>query len=149
MSTIYCPYRKEHVVAQPEEVVRQSLLKVMTKRLGYPPGYIVVEKALSQLPHSSSNARRGVPDRRVDILVYTNSPDDGLAPLLLVECKAVPLKHTALQQVAGYNHYIQAPYISVVNNEQVFMGWYDKSEKKYRYIDFLPTYEQLVSPSEK
>lgn len=143
MSFIYCPFRKERVAAQPEEVVRQSLLKLMTEQLGYPPGGIVVEKALSQLPHLSLKGSRNLPDRRVDILVYMPNGSDGLVPLILIECKAVPLKHTALQQVAGYNHYIKAPYISVANAEQMFTGWYDEKSKGYRYVDFLPDFASL------
>jgi Type I restriction enzyme R protein N terminus (HSDR_N) len=142
LSTIYCPYRKEHVAAQPEEVVRLNLLTTMTERLGYPTSCIVIEKALSQLPHLTTSSL-SLPNRRVDILVYTNIEGDGLIPLLLIECKAVPLNHKTLQQVAGYNHYIGAPFICVANADQLFMGWVDKKLKSYQYIDFLPTYKEL------
>lgn len=144
MSTIYCPYRREHVVVQPEETVRQQLLHIMTSQLGYPPGCIVVEKALSQLPHLSLKDVN-LPDRRVDILVYTNVNGVGLTPLLLIECKAVPLKPAALQQVAGYNHYIQAPFIAVANSDKVFCGWQSPSTKKYEFVEFIPNYRDLVS----
>ncbi|MEM1282760.1 MAG: type I restriction enzyme HsdR N-terminal domain-containing protein [Chlamydiota bacterium] len=147
MSTLYCPFRKVNIAAQPEEIVRQHLLQLMTERLGFPSGHIVVEKALKQLPHMSLSDRKNLPDRRVDILVYKNDQDKGLVPLLLIECKAVPLKHTALQQVAGYNHYIGAHYISAVNEKQVFMGWYNSKEGRYQTVDFLPTYEELCRSS--
>lgn len=116
----------------------------MTEQWGYPACSIVVEKALSQLPHLSTHSGR-LPDRRVDILVYSKAEDIGLIPLLLIECKAVPLKQGALQQVAGYNHYIGAPFISVANGEQLFMSWRDKATKSHRLIDFLPHYNELQS----
>lgn len=113
----------------------------MTEQLGYPAGAILVEKALSQLPHLSASGR-SLPDRRVDILVYTNAGIKGLVPLLLLECKAVRLKQAALQQVAGYNHYIGAPFIAVANAEHFFMGWRDLKGASHT-IDFLPSYAQL------
>ena len=48
---IYDPIRKRWVVATSEEIVRQKVLLCLTKNLGYPPQGIVVEKALSELPH--------------------------------------------------------------------------------------------------
>jgi len=144
LSTLFCPYRREHLTAQPEELIRQSLLKAMTEQLGYPTGAILVEKALSQLPHLSASGR-SLPGRRVDILVYTNAGLKGLVPLLLIECKAVRLKQAALQQVAGYNHYIGAPFIAVANAEQIFMGWQDLVKGASRTIDFLPSYAQLLA----
>lgn len=147
MNDIYCPFRKEHVAAQPEEVVRQNLLGLMTEKLGYPKGCIVIEKALSQLPHLPVSLRKGAPDRRVDILVYRNHPEKGLVPLLLIECKAVPLKHAALQQVVGYNHYVGAPYVAIANADRLFMGWHEGVNRELRTIDFLPTYQELCRKS--
>lgn len=143
MKTLYCPFRKEHITAQPEEIVRQKVLSMMTKSLGYPQGYIVVEKSLSQLPQIQNNQRLVLPNRRLDILVYAPNKENNLTPFLLIECKAVPFNSKALQQVAGYNHYVGANFISVVNAEQAIVGWFDKKHNGYRHINFLPTYNDL------
>lgn len=121
---LYDPIRKLWVAATPEEKVRQSILKQMLE-LGYPESLIAVEKA-------------ELPGRRVDILVYQKTGDE-LQPFLLVECKAHPLTQAVLNQVIGYNHHIQAPYIAIANQHEVRSGWFDGSV--YRFKQGIPVYE--------
>lgn len=116
----------------------------MTEKLGYPKEFVVVEKALSQLPHIATLPVE-LPDRRVDILVYCKSSKEGLLPLLLIECKAIALSPSALLQVGGYNHYIQAPFTAIANQEGIFTGWYDREKQEYLSVDFLPCYEELIN----
>ena len=52
--TIFDPYRGRWVVETPEEIVRQSCLKLMVEELGYPSGLIAVEKTLKELLNSAS-----------------------------------------------------------------------------------------------
>ncbi|MEC7839957.1 MAG: type I restriction enzyme HsdR N-terminal domain-containing protein [Chlamydiota bacterium] len=143
MSKLFCPFRNEYVAAQPEEIVRQRLLKTMVEDLGYPKSCIVVEKALNQLPHLSQKNIQ-IPDRRVDIFCYTKDQNSkNLVPLLLVECKAIPLSPKTLQQVSGYNHFVGAPFIAVANAESCFTGWVDLHSQQLQFIDFLPYYREL------
>lgn len=142
-STIYCAVRKDFVADQPEERVRQALITKMTGELGFPKSTIGVEKALSQMPHITSV---DVPLRRADIVCFAKGihPEYDLYPLLLIECKAVPLNAKVLQQVAGYNLYMKAPFVCVANLSEVKTGWLDRKSGNYQYIDTLPSYEKLL-----
>ncbi len=109
-----CRIRKREVKATQEELVRQHVLNHLIDDLLYPPHLISVEK---ELKHFSEKA----PKRRLDILVFTLL-DGELKPFLLVECKATPLSDDVERQVAGYNHFVGAPFVSIVNHEKV-LSW--------------------------
>lgn len=140
---VFCPIRKLWVKATPEEIVRQNLLQQMIEALDYPFSYIAVEKELSQMPHVST---KEIPLRRADILCYGKDihPHYSLYPLLLVECKAVKLTPKFINQVTGYNHFIQAYFVAVANQHEVQTGWYDPSQKKYIFTPYLPSFKQLT-----
>lgn len=143
---IYCLGRKQWVAATPEELIRQELLHNLTLKLKFPAGGIVLEKALSDMPHLSLEATK-IPTRRADIVCYARGihPKHDLYPLLLIECKAVKLTPRSVNQVVGYNHFIKAHFIALANGEEVKCGFYDKSENQYRFISYIPTYEELLS----
>lgn len=145
MKTIYCPLRQIHVAAQPEELVRQRIIDRMINQLGFPKSGLAVEKALSQLPHLQQSGL-DLPSRRVDIISYATGihPEFSIYPLLVVECKAIEMSEKVLQQVAGYNHFIGAPFVCIANEDQLFTGWHEGSSGKYRFVDFLPPYQELV-----
>ncbi len=132
MREIYDEVRGLWVSATPEEVVRQTWLKRMIGELGYPKALFAIEKELKTLPHLQESNER-VPDRRADIIFF--SPQ--LLPLLLVECKAQKISSAALAQVRGYNSFVRAFYVALVNETEVL--FYDQ-EKELR---FMPSYEQL------
>ncbi len=132
---VYDSIRKRWVSATPEELVRQKLLSLLVDKLGYPPHAIAIEKKLSELPHLKEIE---VPSRRVDILCYES---ETLRPLLLIECKGVPLQEKMLSQVMGYNAFIGAPLICLANDGQFLLGWEDP--KQAITLDRLPSYEKL------
>lgn len=142
---MYCLLRKTWVAAQPEELVRQKLLSQMIHHLGYPPGYLFLEKELKQMPHIALNAK-GFPERRADLICFGKGihPHHSLYPLLLVECKAVKLTSKVVDQVVGYNHYVQAYFIAIVNGEEMKTGWYQKEKNGYHFVDALPSYQELI-----
>jgi len=111
----------------------------MIKELGFEKNLISVEKELSSLP----DITKKTPKRRLDILCYTNTKE-GLKPLLMVECKAIKLDHKALEQVAGYNHFVGAYFMAIANEKEFVLFW-KNSSGKFEKIDFLPNYLQLVS----
>lgn len=140
----HCPVRSEWVAATPEEEVRQNLLSKLTERYAYPKEMLLVEQSLAQLPHLKMFSSK-VPNRRIDILCYYRKPDvAGLIPLLLIECKAVPLSDKMVSQVAGYNQYIDAPFIALVSQDEERLGFYDAGIEGYRFSSGLPTYVQLL-----
>ncbi|MCH9620959.1 MAG: hypothetical protein S4CHLAM20_03690 [Chlamydiia bacterium] len=121
----------------PEEKIRQSLIKFLKEELLYPKEMISVERSLSSFPHLKG---KQVPNRRFDIAVFGTKK---VLPLLIIECKAIPLNQKALDQVIGYNHLVQAPFIALANGDEVKT----LVKEKDRYIEYqgLPTYEVLLS----
>ena len=107
--------------------------------LGYPKSLVGVEKSLKEL---MSEAPEALPDRRVDIVCFSAGH---FKPLLIVECKAQPtFLREALQQVMGYNHFLQAAFVAVATPGEIVMGWYDSLEKGYRFIEGLLPYKELM-----
>lgn len=143
---IRCPVRKKLIYASPEELVRQSLLKDMIETLGYPAECLALEKELKLLPHLSLSTVE-IPDRRLDIVCFAKNihPHHALFPLLVVECKAIPLQPAMLNQVVGYNHFIQAYFISLANQNERRTGWYDIQKKGYVFVKKLPSYQELLA----
>jgi hypothetical protein len=133
--------RRIPVAALPEEEVRQSVLLQLTSQLGYPLGTIGVEKSLRQF-HSSPS--QSCPDRRVDILCFHQQK-----PLLLIECKAIPLDKKSWRQVIGYNIFVQAPFIALVNQQTTQFGWFDPSIQDFQCLSFIPPYSQLIATVQK
>lgn len=132
---VYDSVRKKWLVATPEELVRQKLLYHLVEELGYPSHAIIIEKKLSELPHLN---QQKVPDRRLDILCYESG---SCRPLLLIECKGVPLQKKMFSQVMGYNAFIGAPLICLANEGEFLLGWND--ETKPLPFERLPTYQAL------
>jgi len=144
--SLYCLIREEWVAALPEEYVRQRVLNHMVNDCGFPKSLLAVEKPLRQLSHLSAAEQTLVPDRRADIICFAKDEritNGGIFPLLLVECKAVKLTSRVVDQVVGYNHFIRARYVMIVNQTELQMGWYDVEKKEYVFIDYLPNYKEL------
>lgn len=144
VSQLYCPIRKLWVAALPEEVIRQKLVLQMIQQLGFPESCLVLEKGLSQMPHLALSGKE-IPKRRADLICFSKGihPYHDLYPLLLIECKAVKLTHKVINQVAGYNHFLQAYFIAIANEDEIKTGWYDAQSKDYVFVDYLPSYQQL------
>jgi hypothetical protein len=120
----------------PEEKVRQQLLEFMQKHLEYPKEMIAIEKSLSAFPHLQGQK---VSNRRVDIAVFSKKQ---MEPLLVIECKAVPINDKAFDQIIGYNHLIKAPFIALANQKGVITLIHDG--KCYQRFDGLPDYNYLL-----
>lgn len=142
MSDLYCPIRKSWCKALPEEEVRISLVSRMISQLGFPSHTLLVEKDLRSLPHLTHLG--AMPDRRADILCFAKGihPSVELYPLLMIECKAVKITESVLQQVMGYNYYVQSFFICVANQQEVRTGW-KTAAGKYEFVAYLPSYAQL------
>ena len=142
--SLYCPIRKSWVAALPEEKVRQRLVQEMTHRLDYPLGTIALEVSISQLPHI--DCKTPPPKRRADLIVFAKDlhPSHSLYPLLLVECKAVPITPKVIRQVVGYNQFVKAYYIAVINQTDAYTGWYHQEKNDYFFYEGLPSYSYLL-----
>lgn len=127
--------------ATPEEQIRQKVLKMLIEDLFFPKEYIVVEKALSELPHLKE---KRAPKRRLDILCYFPAQDQ-LLPLLLIECKKSGLRNQAFTQVSGYNYWIEAPFVAVANQECIFVKYLDIVSHEVVIREGLPSYQDLIA----
>jgi hypothetical protein len=149
-STIYCPWRDRIVPDLPEEQVRIRLLTHLVETLGYPKSNIAIERDLESLiPLSEINCP--LPPRRVDIICYAKGigGSQEMLPLLLIECKAVDLTRKMQDQVVGYNHFVKAPFVALVNHKEARIGWYDATEKRYLFTIALPSYHRLLALTNK
>lgn len=137
---LFDPFRGLWVKASGEERIRQALLRKMVEELGYPKGLIAVEKSLKEIVARSCSLKR-----RVDIVCFAKAPDDPsqLFPLLLVECKESSLGRRAMEQVIGYNCFVQAPFVAVASREECLLGVWDRVTKKYAFCPGLPSYSRL------
>lgn len=92
----------------------------MVERFGFPKECISVEREISTLPHLLGQK---IPKRRFDIICFAREihKEFPLYPLLLVECKAIPLSEKALDQVFGYNYYVGAHFVAIANSQDVVM----------------------------
>lgn len=141
LKQVYDPIRKQWVTGTPEEIVRQKWLEVMINHLGFPKELIVVERGLKLLPHLKGDLS-AYPDRRVDLLAYAKGENKELFPLLLIECKCIPLNEKALKQVTGYHHLIQSKFIALANENEILVGY--QTKRGFEMLSFLPDYTQLL-----
>lgn len=150
-SKLFCTVRGEWVDPLPEERVRVGLIRFMTEELGYPRQLLAVEKALSQFPHLAQRCTKSLPRRRADLVCYAKDihPDHSLYPLLLIECKAIPLTAKAVQQLTGYNHYLQAPFVALCNGKEIKSGYFDVERGGYVFSNTLPSFRELLAILEK
>ena len=140
---LFDPLRAKWVAPTPEECIRQGLLGKMVEELGYPQSFIAVEKELSELPHLRLTSKDAIPNRRADVIVFAKKvhPDHPLYPLLMIECKAVPLTPKFAQQVIGYNSVVKAPFLALANQEQVMTGFIEGGH--FHFEPGLPPYLDL------
>lgn len=107
---IFDTIRKQWLVLNDEEWVRQNFIQYMVQTLQYPHSFIAVEKEIML----------GEMKKRFDILVY----DKNHRPWMMIECKAtaVPLSDAALQQVLRYNISVPVSFLIITNGHFTY-GW--------------------------
>ena len=122
---------------KPEEKIRQALITHMIESLGYDKSLFCIEKSIDNLPH----LQKKIPGkRRIDILYYAKDIHSNwdLYPLLLIECKAGTITKGAMEQVVGYNHYIQSYFLAIANENMV------KVFREGIQIPFIPKCSELI-----
>jgi hypothetical protein len=149
LSELFDPIRKLTLIKKPEEVIRQNLILEMIK-LGFPKNLMCIEKELSQLPHLQGKSFSSY-KRRLDIICFAKKihSKHELYPLLMIECKAFKVTPKTIEQVLGYNHYVQAYFVSVATLDKIQTFWYNPKKEKYDCVDFLPTFKELVTSVKK
>jgi len=135
---VYDPIRRQWVTATPEEKVRQALVQYLVKKCHFPLSVISIEKKLSELPFVKQ-PKKELPDRRLDLLCFGPKLS---YPLLLIECKGVPLQEKMVSQVLGYNAFVQARFVALVNASEIKFIWEENEEVHERAS--IPSYQELV-----
>lgn len=123
-----------------EEFLRKQLITYLTEIKQFPKSLMVKEKKISTLPNL---LRECYLDRRVDLLIYTPT----FQPLLLIECKATAITIDAMKQVLGYNYYIGAPCVSIINRQECLLQWKEANSECSSWEGFpsYPTCMKLYS----
>ena len=125
---IFDVVRKKFVVLQPEEWVRQHMIRFLNKNKKYPISHINVEKKLMVNKIS----------KRYDIVVF--NPDGSIK--LVVECKApsIEINQETFDQIARYNYSLNAEYLTVTNGLRHIYYKIDKDLEKYIFLKEIPAY---------
>lgn len=121
---IFDSIRKQWLVLNEEEWVRQNFIQYLTQTLGYPSSFIAVEKEI----------KLGELNKRFDILVY----DPKHQPWMMIECKAtaVSLNDGTLQQVLRYNVSVPVSFLIITNGHYTY-GW-EKTGLDLKLIQKMP-----------
>lgn len=118
------------MVLQPEEWVRQHLVRYLIEHKNYPKSHINVEKQLS------INSIK----KRYDVVVFNT---DGSIEIL-VECKApeIIIDQKAFDQIARYNLNLNANYLIVTNGLTHFYCKMDLEQEKYEFLKDIPDFSR-------
>jgi len=107
---IFDAIRKQWLVLNEEEWVRQNFVQYLVQMLHYPAAFIAIEKEIML----------GELKKRFDVLVY----DKDHRPWMMIECKAtvINLNDAVLQQVLRYNISVPVSFLIITNGHYTF-GW--------------------------
>ena len=119
--------RKQWLLLNEEEWVRQNFIQFLVQELKYPSELFAVEKEI----------QLGDLKKRFDILVY----DRDHKPWMLVECKAgeIVLDEKVLFQVLRYNISMPATFL-VITNGQFTYAW-EKINGELKEIPQMPVWK--------
>ena len=125
---IFDEIRKKFVVLQPEEWVRQHVLRYLTEVKSYPPSLIAVEREIKL--HGLR--------KRFDIVVF--NPQGKIE--ILVECKSpdISISQQVFDQLARYNTQLNANFLMVTNGLDHHYFEMDATEEKYRFLPGIPDF---------
>ena len=125
---IFDEIRKRFVMLEPEEWVRQHVIRFLLSEKKYPASHLSVEKQLKL--HNTT--------KRYDIVIYNN---DGSIHLI-VECKAPSIKigQDTFDQIARYNFVLDATYLIVTNGLEHYFCKMDFEAEKYVFLKDIPEY---------
>ena len=122
--------RRQFVVLQPEEWVRQHVVKYLLVDKKYPRSLVNVEKELIV------NTIR----KRYDLVVFKANGD----LRILVECKAPNIKITqnTFDQIARYNVVLKADYLMLTNGLEHYYCKMNFGSEKYEFLYDIPEFSR-------
>jgi hypothetical protein len=121
--------RKQWLLLNEEEWVRQNFIQYLVQELKYPSELIAVEKEI----------QLGDLKKRFDILVY----DRDHKPWMLIECKGgeIGLNEKVLHQVLRYNISMPANFL-VITNGQFTYAW-EKIRSELKEVQQMPEWNKI------
>lgn len=127
---IFDAFRKKWVVLNPEEWVRQHVLRFLKEEKGFPAGLTSVEAGIDLFGLK----------RRCDIVYYSANHH----PIMIVECKApeVKIDQAVFDQIWKYNLKLKVPYLLLTNGQTEVLACLDE-ENTPRFLREIPDYAQL------
>ena len=118
--------RKQWLLLNEEEWVRQNFIQFLVQEMKYPVALMAVEKEI----------QLGDLKKRFDILVYNKDHQ----PWMLIECKAgeITLNENVLHQVLRYNISMPAGFLVITNGHFTY-AW-EKTGGELRELEQLPAW---------
>jgi len=122
---LWDPTRKLWLVAEPEEVVRQTLILYLQDILSTSPARMKTE------PEIRVQSMR----KRLDLVLYDGNGE----PFLLAECKAwsVPIDEKVLQQIGNYNTVLKAPFLLLTNGKESLLCHSHFGARTSEFVDSI------------
>ena len=130
---IFDEIRRKYLVLNPEEWVRQNFIRFLVEEKGYPANLIATEMPFVQ----------NTTDKRSDIVIYNKQG----RIIVLVECKSftAQLSQKVFDQAAGYNLKLNAEVLIITNGISHYCCKPDYENRKWLFLQDIPTYVQLNS----
>lgn len=124
---IFDTIRRQWLVLNEEEWVRQNFIRYLVQNLHYPSAFIAVEKEIAL----------GELKKRFDILIY----DRDHKPWMMVECKAkaINLRDSVLEQLLRYNISVPVSFLIITNGHYTY-GW-EKIGIDLKLIEQMPLWK--------
>ncbi len=131
--------RHRYVALTPEEWVRQHIIHLLHRVMGYPQELLQVEGSI---------VVNGLP-RRCDMVVYRPEKEGNttsLKPVMIVECKqpAVALCQRVVDQACRYNDTLHVPFLFLTNGLQHLCLRVNAAEQRLEQMLNFPTWQELL-----
>jgi hypothetical protein len=128
---IFDEVRAKFIKLNPEEWVRQNLIKFLSMEFSYPISLMSVEKG-----HKLNSKQQ-----RSDLVLYNNKA----TARMLIECKApnVAISQDTFNQAARYNLKYKAEYLLVSNGLKHYCCKIDIENNKFEFLKKIPNYKEL------
>lgn len=126
---VFDPLRKKFLIMQPEELVRQLIIRYLKLYHDYPYARMAAERALD------INGKM----KRFDLIIF----DKQGKPWMLVECKSfeIQLNDAAAFQAAEYNNLLNCPFLMLTNGIDSYVCRVDFENKTTTFLNDLPVLE--------
>ena len=133
-SLIFDAFRHRWVRLNPEEWVRQHIIRYLVEEKHFPASLISVERSL----------RFNQQDFRADAVIFSTAGK----PLLVVECKApeVAVSQKVFNQIVRYNFEFQVDFLIVTNGMSHYCCKIDKQNQTYDFLKEIPDYREINEP---